>query len=138
MFTCPKRQASESFRVSIHDSASVFRLKLEGRFTAAETREVELCWITARSTIRNKTFVVDLSGATWVDPAARDLLVRLRDCGAQFAAGSGEAGRLAAELNGFLQQETLRMPDQRRALRIWSDFAELLACLFARRKFRVG
>jgi len=100
MFRRPKRQAGESFRVGIHDSAGSFRLKLEGRLAAAGAREVESCWMTARSTIGDKRFLVDLSLTTAVDPAGRDLLERLHENNAEFVVASPEMAWLVSGITG--------------------------------------
>lgn len=138
MFRCPKRQAGESFRVGIHDSAGSFRLKLEGRLAAAEAREVESCWITARSTIGDKRFLVDLSLTTAVDSAGRALLERLYENNAQFVVATPEMARLASGITGAHPSAAAGPRERRDSLRAWSDFAELVACLFARWKVRAS
>jgi hypothetical protein len=124
MFGCPKSQPG-GFRVGIHDSAAVFRLKLEGPFTAAAAHEVESCWTTARSTVRHKKLVVDLSRTTSVDAAGRELLLRLHGHGAEFVAGSDEMARLVSGITGSRPPEAAAWPLVRR-----------VAGLFARLKLR--
>jgi hypothetical protein len=75
---------ADGFRVGIHDGSGEFRLKLEGRLGAEESREVEWCWRTGASTIGARRFVVDVSRALLVDSAAADLLRRMRESGAEF------------------------------------------------------
>ena len=138
MFRCPKRQAGESFRVGIHDGASAFRLKLEGRLAAAGAREVESCWMTARSTIGDKRFIVDLSLTTAVDPSGRELLERLYENNAEFVVASPEMARLVSGITGAHPPAAAGPRERRDPVRAWSDFAELVACLFTRWKVRAS
>lgn len=78
-----KRPRVDGLRVTIHDSAQAFRLQLEGDLAGESTREAELCWRTAASTIAGRAFVVDLSDIRSVDAGGRELLARMRSAGAE-------------------------------------------------------
>ncbi len=84
MWTCPRHRIPDESRVAIHDTSSEFRLQLEGPFGATEAREAESCWRTAASTIDGRRFIVDVSRIGSLDPAAEELLFRMRESGAQF------------------------------------------------------
>lgn len=86
-WNCPRRRARDTFRVTIHDGATEFRLQVEGPLGAAEAGEVEACWKTAQSTIAGRAFVVDLSAAALPDGGAVALLMRLQASGAKVVAG---------------------------------------------------
>ncbi len=90
MLRSAKRQKDAPFRVTIHDDAGAFRLKLEGRVGRDEAAEVEARWRTGASTIGGRAFQVDLSGATALDAAAEDLLERMRESGAELIFGGPE------------------------------------------------
>lgn len=78
----------DKFRVGIHDTSSEFRLKLEGRFGAADSREVESCWRTAASTINGRRFTVDVSRVKSLDSTATELLSQMRNSGAELVCES--------------------------------------------------
>jgi hypothetical protein len=82
MFARSERRNDVPFRVSIHHHAGAFVLKLEGPFGAADAPEVEARWRTAASLLESRAFEVDLAGVTSVEPSARELLLRMRESGA--------------------------------------------------------
>jgi hypothetical protein len=98
MFTRQDRRSSTPLRVSIHHNARSFALKLEDDFRETDAPEVEARWRTAESLLRGRAFEVDLSSVTSVEPSANDLLVRMRDGGAEFVRSSKEN---AAPGSGF-------------------------------------
>ena len=63
-------------KITLHDSADEFRLKLEGRLSGLWVRELEQCWQTATSTTQGRKTVLDL--VKWISsiPRARSLLAR--------------------------------------------------------------
>ncbi len=61
-------------RITLHDSSTGFRLRLEGRLAGPWVREVELCWQTAQPVIRNRALIVDLRDVDFVDAAGEELL----------------------------------------------------------------
>jgi hypothetical protein len=127
MFTCSERRRDTRFRVSIHDHADAFVLKLEGPFRIANTPDVEARWCTAASLIRNRPFVVDLAAATQVEPAARDLLVRMYESGAGFVAGGPAMARLVSGITGAPCREPVA---RKRGLWVqFRGFQTLVDCL---------
>src|SRR6516162_1188194 len=59
-------------KITLHDSAGEFRLKLEGRLSGPWVRELEQCWKTASSTTHGRKTVVDLGEVDFVDPPGQD------------------------------------------------------------------
>ena len=64
-------------KITLHDSAHEFRLKLEGRLSGPWVQELEQCWKTASSTTHGRKTVLDLGEVDFVDPAGEALLTRL-------------------------------------------------------------
>lgn len=73
-------------KITLHDSAREFRLKLEGRLSGPWVHELEQCWKTASSTTRDRKTVVDLGEVDFVDPAGESLLARLHAAGVELVA----------------------------------------------------
>jgi hypothetical protein len=70
-------------KITLHDSSSEFRLKLEGRLGGPWVTELEQCWKTARSTTRDRKSIVDLREVDFIDPAGQALLARMREAGVE-------------------------------------------------------
>ena len=64
-------------KITLHDSAGEFRLKLEGRLSGPWVNELEQCWKTASSTTHGRKTVLDLGEVDFVDPAGESLLARM-------------------------------------------------------------
>jgi anti-anti-sigma regulatory factor len=71
-------------KITFYDTASEFRLKLEGRLAGPWVRELELCWQTASSTTEGRTAVIDLADVDFVDPSGEAVLSRMHTEGVQF------------------------------------------------------
>ena len=69
-----------------HDSATMFRFVLRGGLTDGGVPELEHAWTTAKSTLKDRDMVVDVSGVTNADEFGVELLSRMRDSGARFTA----------------------------------------------------
>jgi hypothetical protein len=80
------RGPSESFRYYIHDGARVFRFVLIGRLAGAHVRELEQCYRTASSILKDRSFVVDLNGLAGWDEEGRALIEGWREGGAEVLA----------------------------------------------------
>ena len=70
-------------KITLHDTASEFRLSLEGRLAGAWVRELELCWRTASSTTAGRRTVADLADVDYVDSAGEELLGRMHASGVE-------------------------------------------------------
>ena len=73
-------------KITLHDTALEFRLKLEGRLSGAWVRELEQCWRTASSTTEGRKTVVDLAEVDFIDPAGQNLLSRMHTEGVEMEA----------------------------------------------------
>jgi hypothetical protein len=61
-------------KITLHDSASEIRLRLEGRLAGLWVRELGQCWHTAASTTAGRKTVLDLREVDFVDEAGESLL----------------------------------------------------------------
>ncbi len=82
-------------KITLHDTAGEFRLKLEGRLAGAWVRELEQCWRTASSTTGGRRTVADLGDVDFVDPAGEELLARMHAGGVELV---GETPLICAML----------------------------------------
>ena len=73
-------------KITLHDSAGEFRLKLEGRLSGAWVQELEQCWKTASSTTHGRKTVVDLGEVDFVDPDGQSLLSVMYSHGVEMVA----------------------------------------------------
>jgi hypothetical protein len=89
-----RRAPSEGFRYYIHDGARVFRFVLIGRLAGANVRELEQCYRTACSILKNRTFVVDLNGLAGWDEEGRALIEGWREGGAEVLARDEPSARV--------------------------------------------
>jgi hypothetical protein len=94
MFFHRRQEEDRRLRVTIHDGARAFLLRLEGCFPARDVGEVEACWRTAESTIAGREFVVDLSRLRSLEFESGQLLARMHAAGARFIARTPEIVRL--------------------------------------------
>jgi anti-anti-sigma regulatory factor len=73
-------------KITLHDSAGEFRLKLEGRLSGLWVQELEQCWKTASSTTRGRKTVVDLGEVDFVDRSGQNLLSEMHAQGVEMEA----------------------------------------------------
>jgi anti-anti-sigma regulatory factor len=73
-------------KITLHDSAREFRLKLEGRLSGPWVNELEQCWKTASSTTHDRKTVLDLGEVDFVDPQGESLLARMHAAGVELEA----------------------------------------------------
>jgi len=73
-------------KITLHDSADEFRLKLEGRLSGLWVRELELCWQTATSTTEGRKTVLDLREVDFIDPEGQALLAAMHSRGVDLVA----------------------------------------------------
>jgi len=69
-----------------HDSATMFRFVLRGHLAGDRVTELEHAWTTAKSILKGKELVVDVSGIKDADKFGMDLLLRMRASGARLTA----------------------------------------------------
>ncbi len=87
-------------RITIHDSSSELRLHLEGKLAGAWVRELNHCWKTAQSTVRERAATVDLRNVDFVDQAGELLLAEMQGDGAKLLAASPMMAHLVREITG--------------------------------------
>ena len=75
-------------KITLHDSADEFRLKLEGRLAGAWVKELELCWRTASSTTEGRRTVVDLGDVDFVDDPGERVLTEMHAAGVELVGES--------------------------------------------------
>jgi len=75
-------------KITLHDSASELRFKLEGRLTGAWVAELRQCWLTARSTTQDRKTTLDLADLDFVDPPGQALLEEMHADGVTLVAMS--------------------------------------------------
>jgi len=75
-------------RITLHDSAGEFRLRLEGRLAGLWVRELSQCWHTAASTTAGRKTVVDLREVDFVDEEGVALLQEMCRAGVKFLAAT--------------------------------------------------
>ena len=73
-------------KITLHDCAREFRLKLEGRLSGLWVPELEQCWKTAASTTHGRRTVLDLGEVDFVDPAGQTLLAHMHAEGVELVA----------------------------------------------------
>lgn len=75
-------------KITLHDSASELRLKLEGRLSGPWVGELRQCWQTAQSTVHNRKTILDLADLDFVDPDGVTLFEEMYRQGVKLAAMS--------------------------------------------------
>lgn len=75
-------------KITLHDSASELRLKLEGRLSGPWVGELRQCWQTARSTTQDRKTTLDLADLDFVDSDGVSLFEEMYRQGVKLAAMS--------------------------------------------------
>ncbi len=75
-------------KITLHDSASELRFKVEGRLSGPWVGELRQCWLTAQSTTQNRKTVLDLAELDFVDPEGQSLLEEMHGQGVTLVAAS--------------------------------------------------
>jgi anti-anti-sigma regulatory factor len=88
-------------KITLHDTASEFRLKLEGRLAGPWVGELEQCWQTASSTTEGRKTVVDLADVDFVDQAGEAVLTRMHERGVELV---GETPLICSMLKELCRQ----------------------------------
>jgi hypothetical protein len=76
--------SSVVFKYYIHDTAAGYSLAMSGPLTASSVAELDCCWQTARTTLKNRDLILDLRGLTSVDDAAKQWLASMNHEGAKY------------------------------------------------------
>lgn len=78
----------EMLKITLHDTAAEFRIRLEGRLSGAWVTELRQCWVTASSTTNGRSTIVDLHDVDFVDEAGQNLLAEMHGQGVELAAST--------------------------------------------------
>jgi hypothetical protein len=73
-------------KITILDSASELRFRLEGKLSGPWVSELRQCWQTASSTTAGRGTVADLREVDFVDPAGQQLLTDMHQAGVRLQA----------------------------------------------------
>jgi hypothetical protein len=90
---------SAMLKITILDSASELRFRLEGKLSAPWVSELRQCWLTASSTTGGRGTVADLRGVDFVDPAGQQLLTDMHSAGVRLQAVSPLIRTLVDEIS---------------------------------------
>jgi len=71
-------------KITLHDTAGEFRLRLEGKLAGLWVRELGQCWQTAASTTVGRKTVLDLREVDFVDQEGEALLGCMSRAGVRF------------------------------------------------------
>jgi ABC-type transporter Mla MlaB component len=74
---------SSRFKYYIHDGIDACRFQLIGELSEADVAELQGCWRTAKTTLRNRKLILDLRGLNRVDDAGKKWLVSMAAEGAE-------------------------------------------------------
>lgn len=86
-------------KITILDSASELRFRLEGKLSGPWVSELRQCWQTASSTTEGRTTVADLREVDFVDPAGQQLLSDMHHAGVRLQAVTPIMRTLVDEIN---------------------------------------
>jgi hypothetical protein len=75
-------------KITLLDSSSELRLRLEGRLCGAWVGELRQCWQTASSTTAGRETVADLRELDFIDTAGRELLGEMHRAGVRLQAAT--------------------------------------------------
>jgi hypothetical protein len=101
---------SSRFKYYIHDGIEACRFQLIGELTEADIAELQSCWLTAKTMIRDRKLIFDLRALNRLDDAGTKWLAGMAAEGAEFLRDTAPAentrklsrfGRLAAILRSL-------------------------------------
>jgi hypothetical protein len=84
----------------MHDGPAAFRFELAGDLNREGASRLDQDWRTASSALGDRKLIVDMTFVTGVDEAARALIIRWHQEGAQFIASSRESRALVESIFG--------------------------------------
>ena len=85
-------------KITLLDSASELRFRLEGKLSGPWVSELRQCWQTAASTTGGRDTVADLREVDFVDPDGRQLLFEMHRAGVRFHAVTPLIRTLVSEI----------------------------------------
>lgn len=101
---------SHFFKYYIHDSVDTLRFQLIGDLRAANVRELNGSWETARTTLNQRRFVIDVNQVYGSDVEGRKWLLHMKDVGATFLPGNYlDTGPHEKRAERDLEQESVKL-----------------------------
>jgi hypothetical protein len=85
-------------KITLHDTASELRMKLEGKLAGPWVRELGQCWHTAASTTAGRRTVLDLREVDFVDPEGQSLMAEMHQAGVRLVAATPLIRNLVAQI----------------------------------------
>jgi ABC-type transporter Mla MlaB component len=79
---------SSRFKYYIHDTVDACRFQLIGELTDADIDELQGCWRTAKTTLRDRKLVLDLRSLNRLDDAGTSWLASMAAEGAEYVPGT--------------------------------------------------
>jgi hypothetical protein len=103
-------------KITIHDSASELRFRLEGRLSGPWVPELRQCWLTAASITEGRRTVLDLREVDFVDPEGQSLMAEMCHRGVCLLAVTPLIQSLIEEIShtpgyGTVEEKPARRPD---------------------------
>ena len=103
-------------KITIHDSASELRFRLEGRLSGPWVPELRQCWQTAASITEGRRTVLDLREVDFVDPEGQSLMAEMCHRGVCLLAVTPLIQSLIEEIPrtagyGTVEEKPARRPD---------------------------
>jgi hypothetical protein len=86
---------SSVFKYYIHDGIDACRFQLIGELSEADIAELQGCWRTAKTTLRDRKLILDLRGLRTLDEAGAKWVTSMAAEGAEYLPGTAPAENTA-------------------------------------------
>ena len=96
--------SSPGFKFYLHDSVEACRLQLLGPLSSRELKELSGCWNTAKTTLKARKLILDVSAVTSFDDAARKWIAAMIAEGALLVEAPVEPPPSRPSQNGILKR----------------------------------
>jgi hypothetical protein len=106
----------DMLKITIHDSASELRFRLEGKLCGPWVEELRQCWQTAASITEGRSTVLDLREVDFVNPEGQSLMADMCHRGVTLLAVTPLIQSLIEEISnasgyGTVEEKPARPPD---------------------------
>jgi len=103
-------------KITLHDSSTGLRFRLEGRLSGAWVAELRQSWLTAQSSVQHRKTTADLREVDYVDSAGAALLREMHAQGVEFTATTPLIRELLQEIEragrcATVEEAPARSPD---------------------------
>jgi hypothetical protein len=86
---------SSAFKYYIHDGIDACRFHLIGELTEADIADLQGCWRTAKTTLRDRKLILDVRGLNSLDDAGKKWLASMASEGAEYVTGVAPAQNMS-------------------------------------------